>query len=177
MRMNLRHKTLLLLFAVAMAAKAQQPSPNSMVRTWTEGMISPAATIGDLQWLVGDWRGSLDDSMQQSVVFSPTKGHMPGFARAWYEDGRIAFYEINDIIEVSGSLEYHVKHFSGDLAAWEGKDEYQRHRLIAISDKAIYFDHLTVAREGPDHFTVYVLVGDDAKNGKVVVVHQSRLRK
>jgi hypothetical protein len=175
--MNLRQKILQFLLAFSMAAMAQQPSPRLMVRTWSEGTVSPAATIKDVQWLVGDWRGSLNDSMQQSVVFSPTRGHMPGFARAWHEDGRIGFYEINDFIEVNGSLEYRVKHFSGDLAAWEGKDGYQLHRLIAITDKAVYLDHITLIKEDPNHFTVYVLVGGDAKSGKVFVVHQSRQQK
>jgi len=166
-----------MLCAVSMTARAQEHSPNSMIRTWTEGTVSPPATIKDVEWIVGDWRGSLDESMQQSVVFSPTKGHMPGFARAWYQDGRIGFYEINDIVEVNGSLEYRVKHFSVDFAAWEDKDAYQRHRLIAMTDKAIYFDHITVTKEGPNHFTVYVLVGDDVKTGRVIVVHESRAQK
>jgi Domain of unknown function (DUF6265) len=156
-----------------MEAMAQGSSPNVTVRTWTEGTVSPAATIKDIQWLVGDWRGPLEGSMQQSVVFSPTKGHMPGFARAWKQDGAIGFYEINDFIEVHGSLEYRVKHFSGDLAAWEGKDGYDRHRLIAITDDAIYLDGISIVKSGPDHFTVYVLTEDHGKQ-KVLVVHQSR---
>jgi Domain of unknown function (DUF6265) len=159
-----------------MQATAQGSTPNAMVRTWTEGSVSPAATIKDIQWLVGDWRGTLEGSMQQYVVFSPTKGHLPGFARAWQQDGGIGFYEINDFIEVHGSLEYHVKHFSGDLAAWEGESGYIRHRLIAMTNEALYFDGITLVKNGPDHFTVYVLAEDDGKR-KVLVVHQSRQKK
>ena len=175
--MNRLQKCLLLICAASMTAIAQEHSPNSMIRTWTEGTVSPAATIKDIQWLVGDWRGPLDGNMQQSVIFSPTKGHMPGFARSWAQDGTIGFYEINDFIEVNGSLEYHVKHFSGDLAAWEGKDGYQRHRLIALTDTAIYLDGITVVKEGRDHFTVYVLIKGDGEKDRVAVVHESRVQE
>lgn len=162
---------------ISMVAMAQEPSQSPMVRTWTEGTISPPATIKDIQWLVGDWRGSLEGSLQQYVVLIPTKGHMPGFARAWKQDGSIVFYEINDFIEVNRTLEYRVKHFSGDLADWEGKDEYDRHRLIAVTDKAIYFDGITIVKEGRDHFTVYVQIPDGEKIGKLLVIHQSRQRR
>src|SRR5271170_1840324 len=140
--MNLWLKTILLLSAMPIVAIAQQPSPSSMVRTWTEATVSPAASIKDMLWLVGDWEGELDGGMQQHTAFSPTKGHMPGFARGWGQDGAIWFYEINDFIEVNGSLEFHVKHFSGDLAGWEGKDDFVRHRLIEVAKNVMYFDGL-----------------------------------
>jgi Domain of unknown function (DUF6265) len=144
-----------------------------MIRTWSEGMVSPPATIKDVQWLVGDWRGAMDDSMQQSVIFIPSKGHMPGFARSWKEDGTIGFYEVNDIVEVNGSLEYHVKHLSSELSAREGTDGYVRHRLIALSKNAIYLDGITVTKSGPDHFTVYVLLGEGDQK-RILVIHQTR---
>jgi hypothetical protein len=174
---KLWQKSLLMLFAVSIAASAQEPSPNSMVKVWTEGTVSPAATIKDVLWEIGDWQGPVEGSLGQSTVFPPTKGHMPGFARSWAQDGTIRFYEINDIVEVNGSLECRVKHFTGNLAAWEGKDEYVRHRLIQITDKAAYFDGLTVVKEGPDHLTVYVLIRDGERKGQVFVVHEARMRK
>jgi hypothetical protein len=175
--MNFLRKFLLLIGAVSMTAIAQEHSSDSMIRVWTEGTVSPAATIKDIQWMVGDWRGLVDGNLGESVILSPTKGHMPGVARSWAKDGTIGFYEINDFIEANRSLEYRVKHFSGDFAAWEGKDEYQRHRLIALTDKAIYFDGLTVAKEGKDHLTVYVLIKGVGKEDRVVIVHETRAQK
>jgi Domain of unknown function (DUF6265) len=170
--------SILLLCAVPIAAIAQEQSPNSMVRTWTDGTVSPAATINDMRWSVGDWEGALEGGgVQQYTAFPPTKGHMPGFARGWGQDGTIWFYEINDYVEVNGSLEFRVKHFSGDLTGWEGKNEFVRHRLIEVTNRAIYFDGLTVVKEGPDHFTVYVRITDGEKKGQVLVVHQTRLSK
>ncbi len=67
--MNLRQKTFLLVCSVSMAVMAQEPSPNAMVRTWTEGAVSPAATLKNIQWMVGDWEGEVDGSMGQSAVY------------------------------------------------------------------------------------------------------------
>ncbi|MGD0443296.1 MAG: DUF6265 family protein [Edaphobacter sp.] len=175
--MKFWQKSIFLLCAIPMASIAQEPSSNSMVRAWTDGSVSPAATINDVHWLAGDWAGSLDGGMQESATFPPTKGHMPGFARGWGQDGTIWFYEINDFIEVNGSIEFRVKHFSGDLAGWEGKNEFVRHRLIEVTNKAMYFDGLTIVKEGPDHFTVYVRIAEGERKGQVVVVHQTRVSK
>lgn len=175
--MKLLQTCIFLLCAVPIAVIAQEPSPNSMVRAWTEGTVSPAATIKDMLWLVGDWEGTLEGGMQQHTAFAPTKGHLPGFARGWGQDGSIWFYEINDFIEVNGSLEFRVKHFSGDLAGWEGRSEFVRHRLIEVTNKALYFDGLTLVRKGPEHYTVYLRITEGEKKGQVLVVHQTRVSK
>jgi hypothetical protein len=115
--------------------------------------------------------------MQQYAVFKPTKGHMPGFARGWGQDGSIWFYEINDFIEVNGTVEFRVKHFSGDLAGWEAKDEYVRHRLIAMTDKVIYFDGLTIVKAGPDHMTAYARIEGGEQKGQILIIHQTRVSR
>jgi Domain of unknown function (DUF6265) len=175
--MTLWQKSILLLCVVSTVTSAQEPSPTAMVRTWTDGTVSPAATINDIRWLVGDWEGKLEAGMQEHTAFPPVGGHMPGFARGWGQDGSIWFYEINDFIEVNRSLEFRVKHFSGDLAGWEGRNEFVRHRLIEKTDRALYFDGLTIVKEGPEHYTVYVRINDGEKKGQVLVVHQTRVSK
>ena len=77
---------------------------------------------------------------------------MPGFSRSWKEDGTIGFYEIIDFV-----------------------DGYLRHRLIAITDKAVYFDGITFVKEGRDGFAVYVLISGGGKS-RIIVVH-NRLKK
>jgi Domain of unknown function (DUF6265) len=175
--MKLWPKLILLFCTVPIPAIAQRPSPDATVRTWTDTTISPAATLKDMLWLVGDWQGPLEGGMQQHTAFPPTKGHMPGFARGWGQDGSIWFYEINDFIELNGSLEFRVKHFSGDLAGWEDKNDYVRHRLIELTDKAMYFDGLTLVKQDPDHYTVYLRITDGDKKGEVLTVHQTRTSK
>jgi hypothetical protein len=166
---------LLLVGAAPIQASPQESSPSSMVLTWTEGATRPKATLDDVRWLEGEWEGKLESAMQQHTAFSPVSGHMPGFARAWGSDGAIWFYEINDFVEVDGSLEFRVKHFSGELASWE--DQFVRHRLIAIRGQVLYFDGITLVKEGPRHYTVYVRIANGERKGQVVVVHQSRVSK
>ena len=169
-------KTLaLLVCAVPTLTSAQESPPTGVVRTWTEGAVIPKATINDMRWLVGQWEGKLEGATQQYVVLSPVSGHMPGFVRAWGQDGSIWFYEISDLVEVDGSLEFRDKHFSGELNGWEGKSEFVSHRLIEITDRAVYFDGLTIVKEGPEHFTVYVRIAEGERKGQVVSVHQTRV--
>jgi Domain of unknown function (DUF6265) len=170
-------KSALLLCVVATISLAQEHPPAAMVRTWTDGMVSPAATIDDIRWMVGDWKGGLDGGMQEYTAFPPVDRHVPGFGRGWGQDGSIWYYEINDFIEVNGSIEFRVKHFSSELKGWEGKDEFVRHRLIEKTEGALYFDGLTVVREGSEHYTVYVRINEGDRKGQVVVVHETRVSK
>src|SRR5579863_965224 len=141
-RKAILHIILCLFCARLTKAGAQEPVPSEMVRTWKEGAILPKATLNDVRWMEGEWKGNLDGGMQQYMAFAPVSGHMPGFGRGWGADGKIWYYEINDFVEVDGSLEFHVKHFSSDLADWEGKDGFLRHRLLALTDNTLYFDGL-----------------------------------
>src|ERR1043166_4560745 len=158
LRLTMLRLTLVLL--CALFTNAQEATPNVMVRTWTEAVGRPKATLNDIHWLQGEWEGKLESAMQEHTAFAPVSGHMPGFARAWGPDGAIWFYEISDFVEVDGSLEFRVKHFSGELAGWEDKNEFVRHRLVALTDQAIYFDGITFVREGADHHSVYVRISE-----------------
>lgn len=173
-RLTFLRLALLPLFAFFLHANAQEPRPTEMVKTWTEGTVSPKATLNDVRWLQGEWEGKVEVAMQQATSFAPVSGHMPGFARAWGPDGAIWFYEINDFVEVDGSVEFRVKHFSGELAGWEEKNAFVRHRLVAITADALYFDGITFVREGPEHHTVYVRTAQGDQKGSIVVVHQTR---
>lgn len=163
--------------ALLTKAGAQESAPNEMVRTWKEGAPRPKATLNDVRWMEGEWEGKLNGGMQQYAAYAPVAGHMPGFGRGWGPDGTIWYYEINDFVEVDGSLEFRVKHFSGEMADWEGKDGFLRHRLVARTENTLYFDGLTIVREGPDRQTVYVRITEGERKGEILVVHQTRVKK
>jgi hypothetical protein len=63
------------------------------------------------------------------------------------------------------------------LAPMEGRSEFVRHRLIELTNRVMYFDGLTLVKEGPEHYTVYVRIADGEKKGQVLVVHQTRMSK
>jgi hypothetical protein len=46
-----------------------------------------------------------------------------------------------------------------------------------VTNRVMYFDGLTLVKEGPEHFTVYVRITDGEKKGQILVVHQTRVSK
>ncbi len=146
----------------------------ALVRRLAPGQVSPPATLAEMAWLIGRWGGALDDHAQESMVLAPNGRQQPGFARAWRADGTTIFYEINALMEVDGSLEFRVKHFGGDLVGWEPRDDYARHRLVAVEDGTWFFDGITFVNRGPDVHDVHVLLTTGDRAGEVVTVHQRR---
>ncbi len=168
---------LLLLFGPTEYNFAQKVSPlPTEVLTWVEGTSSPKATLDIVKWLEGSWQGQLEGSMQEHTVFAPVSGHIPGFVRAWKADGSIWFYEISLFAQVGETLEIRAKHFSSELAGWEGKDEYVRRRLVAFTDKALFFDGVTYVENGPNSHTVYFRIPAGDRKGEIVVVQQKRVK-
>ena len=166
----------ILLLGVMMPCYAQTESlASSEVLTWEEGTPPPRATLDLVTWLEGSWEGALPEGMQQHIVLAPAADQMPGFARGWTSEGDILFYEINVFTEVGESIEYHVKHVSSELFAWEGQDGFVRHRLVRFSDEALFFDGITFVKNGPDSHIVYFRIPEGEREGEVIVVHQRRL--
>ena len=156
---------------------AQKASPlPTEVLTWTEGASAPKATLDIVSWLEGSWQGQLEGSMQEHTVFAPVSGQMPGFVRAWRADGSIWFYEISLFAQVGETVEIRLKHFSPELAGWEEKDGYVRRRLVAFTDKALFFDGITYAKNGPDNHTVYFRIPEGDHKGEIIIVRQKRVQ-
>ena len=159
----------------ALSGTGKSPLPTEVL-SLAEGATSPEATIDLVRWLEGSWEGTLEGAMQQHVALAPVSGHMPGFVRAWGPDGSIWFYEINVLAEVGESLEFRVKHFSSELAGWEGKDEFVRHPLVAFTDQAVFFHGITFVKNGPDSHIVYFRIPEGERKGQIIVVHQTRVK-
>lgn len=158
-------------------AFGQQASPLAdKVLQLQEGATSPPATIEDAAWLEGHWEGDLEGAHQQHMVYSAASGHMPGFVRAWGENGDIWFYEIAVFAEVNNSLELRVKHFTSNLVGWEGQEEFIARRLVKLTDEALFFDGATFVKNGPDDHIVYYRIPDGEREGDIVVVHQTRIK-
>ncbi len=66
-----------------------------------------------------------------------------GIVRYSKSDGSVNFYEFYVFAEQSGSLTQRLKHFSPMLSGWEEKEEFVDFPLVAIEDRAAYFDGLS----------------------------------
>ena len=51
---------------------------------------------------------------------------------------------------------------------------YVRHRLIAVTDQAVFFDGITFAKNGPEHHSVHLRLTEGERKGQIITVHQSR---
>ena len=41
----------------------------------------------------------------------------------------------------------------------------------------MYFDGLTIVKEGTEHYTIYVRITEGERKGQILVVHQTRVAK
>lgn len=118
-------------------------------RTAPEGHVPPPATVAQLDWLAGIWTGEGIGGAPATEVYSPASGgSVAGHFVQQDGEGGVEFFEIMQIAEVDGSLVYRLKHFSDELAGWEEKDKHVSFPLVAIEPKAVYFNGLTLRREG-----------------------------
>lgn len=126
-----------------------------------EGAKSPDAKISDLDWYVGRWVGKgFGGDLEEN--FGPAMGNSMVGSFRMVQDGTPIFYEFIAIIEEHGTLAYKVKHFNPDLTGWETKDKYVTFPLVKMGEKEVWFDGLTIKREG-DNAILYIAIEEDGK--------------
>jgi len=134
-----------------MLACLTAPLSAQEVRSAPESHIPPPATVAELGWLTGRWVDEgIGGAPAQEVYSAPAGGSIVGHFVQEDGKGSVAFFEILQIAEENGSLVYRLKHFGPDLTGWEQKDEMVRFPLVAMDEGALYFDGLTIRRDGPD---------------------------
>lgn len=121
------------------------------------GMTSPHATLADVAWLQGHWRGPGLGGISEEYWMEPSGGAMPGVFRA-VADGEVIFYEMFALTEFDGSLVLRLKHFNPDMTGWEDKEEMVRFRLAHVEPGLIQFNSLTYRLETEDRMLIHVAV-------------------
>jgi hypothetical protein len=140
-----------LVVSLLAALLAFAPAHAAETRTAGEDHVPPSATVAELGWLAGIWTGEGIGGAKATEVYSPPgAGSLAGHFVQEDGQGGINFFEIMQIAEVDGSLIYRLKHFTEELAGWEEKDKFVSFRLVAIEPNAVYFDGLTLRREGDE---------------------------
>jgi len=161
-----------------MAACAAVPSEASSADLtevkFSDGSAAPAASLEDIAWFEGLWRGEVFGDRVDHRVMAPEGTQMPGLVRL-YADGDTFVYELSAFIEVGRTLTYRNRHFGADLRAFQAAEDYVDRPLVDIRDGIAYFDGITFAPDGPDHAVVsFVLTADDGSQEKHVV-HYDRI--
>jgi hypothetical protein len=120
------------------------------------GEKPPPATIEDMRWLTGHWKGEAFGGKTEELWAEPLAGSMSGMFRL-ASKGKIVFYELMVVSEHEGSLVFRLKHFNADVTGWEEKNEVQAFPLVARKDGALQFHGMSFHPDG-DKLTVYLAI-------------------
>jgi|GEM_PF-211617 len=150
--MKLSKRMMLVMAAALSAAPAASEEPQMETRIGEKDFVSPPATIGQLDWLVGQWAGEgIQGAPAMESWLPPIGGTMVGTFVQETTEGAIMFSEHMYILPQDGSLALKLKHFNADLTGWEEKDDMLTFRLVAIEPCAAYFNALTLRCADPDN--------------------------
>lgn len=126
---------------------------------------SPTATLDDISWIEGYWKGEAMGGQTEEIWSRPMGGSMMGSFKLVYED-EIQFYEIMTISEVDQTLIMRLKHFHADLKGWEEKDQTVDFKLVKITPDKVYFDGLTFQKISEKEMHVFVIFEDEGKRSE-----------
>ncbi len=152
---NITIQILLMITALPLAFAQDQLTEHTL--RLNEGSQPATATIDDIAWLAGSYRGEGLGGVVEEIWSEPAAGMMVGLFRATKNDS-LMFTELMYISEEDSSLVLRLKHFNPDLTGWEEKDEVEEFRLVKMTDNAAYFDGSTIRRGDDGGMAAYVNV-------------------
>jgi hypothetical protein len=145
---------LLLLVAIPLATVGQNPtgtgthsvlaSPSDRAATSAseDGSITappPKAALADFAWLAGRWQGSWGPRVAQQVWTAPKAGVMMGTFQL-VENDKTLVLELFTVVEETGVIRFHLRHFTPSLVAWE-KPGPTILNLASADSKSIIFEN------------------------------------
>ncbi len=142
---------------------AQQKSTEHTLKLGEGGRSEPAS-IEDVAWLAGNWKGEGFGGIIEEAWAPPLGGTMMGMFRL-VNDDKVNFYELMVLEESEGSLVLRVKHFTSEFEAWEEKEESIAFRLVRLGDKQAFFSGLTIHRIDEETLLTYLVM--HSRDGKV----------
>jgi hypothetical protein len=135
--------------------------------TYTDGHVSPRASLVDVQWIAGHWQGTAFGGITEEI-WSPPLGDSMMFSFKLVIDDKVRFYELGHIQETGNTLLLQLRHFDGDLKAWEEKEEMESFPLVKLDAAHVYFDGFTFEKISDDEIDLYVvIVGEDGMEQEV----------
>jgi len=135
---------------------AQQKFENTLSFNKESG--SPKATLADIAWIAGTWRGQAMGGAIEEIWSNPMAGSMMGSFK-YSENNEVIFYEIEAITQEDSTLILRLKHFNANLKGWEEKNDVVEFRLVKIAKNKVYFDDLTFEKVSNQKMNIYVVIG------------------
>ena len=137
-----------------------------------EGKARPEATIADVAWLAGYWRGSGLGGDCEEIWSLPAGDRMQGIFTL-SRDGGLSFSEAMTLVEEEGSLVLKVKHFTPEFVGWEEKEDYVSFPLVELRQNEARFRGLTFRRTGADELSIFIVLTSEGKKTE----HELRLAR
>lgn len=128
--------------------------------SFEEGMTSPPATLKNIEWLSGHWKGEAFGGIAEEI-WSPPTGNSMMFTFRLVSEGQVSFYEFGHILETDGTLILQLKHYDPNLIGWEEKEETIDFPLVKVADNKLYFDDFSIERISDQEITMYVVIAED----------------
>lgn len=157
--MNLYFKNIcvvvLILFTGAITAHEKLTTHTYKLASGTAPGI---ATLNDVSWLVGSWKGNAFGSQFEEVWNPASEGSMVGMFKLFDANEGVQFYELLLLKQQGDSLVLLVKHFGPDFSAWEEKDDFITFKLVKIDDDAVHFSGLSFFKNGEDKIDGYIVM-------------------
>ncbi len=151
----------LLLYILFIAISLTGYTQNTL--QFTKDTISPNATLEDVSWIQGHWKGEAFGGITEEI-WSPPLGDSMMFVFKLVVDNKVVFYEAGGIRQVDKTLFLQFKHFHGNFKGWEEKDETVDFKLVKIEKNKIYFEGFTFEKISDTEINLYVVI--DHKDGK-----------
>lgn len=154
-------------FILCFLVSAIGQASDSVVKTLSlkEGQKGGPATIEDVAWLAGYWKGEGLGGICEEFWTGLSQDSMTGLFRL-VKDGKTVFQEIFTITEQGNSLILKLKHFNPDLTGWEEKNQTIDFPLVRVAPNEAFFDGLTY-RKLPDG-ALQIFLRLSMKDGKSV---------
>lgn len=153
-----------LFLALFTACTAQEKITNTL--SFTENMTSPKASLEDVSWIQGHWKGEAFGGITEEI-WSPPLGDSMMFVFKLVANGSVQFYEVGGIRQVDDTLIFQLKHFNNDFKGWEEKDETVDAKLVKVDKNRVYFDEFTFEKVTDDEINIYVVVEGKGKKEEV----------
>ena len=164
---------LLFCLAIIFSNMAQEKFTNTI--KFEETMRSPEASLKDVSWISGYWRGEAFGGITEEVWTDPL-GNSMMFSFKLVVDGKITFYELGGITEINNTLLMQLKHFNADFKGWEEKNETVDFPLVKIEGTKVFFDQLTFEKISKDEINVYVVIENEDGSSEEVKFNYKRFK-
>lgn len=127
-----------------------------------EHEVSPRATLQDIAWIQGHWKGEAFGGIVEEIWTPPLGGSMM-CAFKLVVNNEVRFYEIVTLSEENSTLMLRLKHFHKDLKGWEEKDETVDFPLVKVTPGKMFFDGFTFERISENEMNIYVIIEQEGK--------------